>query len=149
MNYLFYVNFLFLFLDTITLYKCDHTVDADLDISDFGFHIQRTTPELAYNIRALSSGPFKLPAGATIVSAVYDVSIGEEMAGQPLEIDLDHCVDSNNQSTLLRRMSFAVGKLDYANRCYTFELMKGGSFTNKMGLISVEESCQICIVYNG
>lgn len=84
-----------------------------------------------------------------LVSAVYDVSISKGVLEEPLSVDLEHCVDVTNGQTTTKKMSFAIGKLDYAERCYTFELKEGGSFTDTMGAISVKESCQVCIVYLG
>lgn len=105
--------------------------------------------EHTYNIRTLFSGTFELPQGATLVSAVYDVSISKGVLEQPLLVELEHCVDVENDNLNTRKMSFAIGTFNCANKCYSFELKEGGSFTETMGTISVAGSCQICIVYTG
>lgn len=106
-----------------------------------------SSEEYSIIIRTIYSGPFIIPEGATLVSAVYDVSIiSTRTLMEPLvSIEIEHCVNVTNHDCR-SRISFAIGQFDYVKKQFIFTPVEGYIGTNT-GTIIVKENCLLCIIY--
>ena len=97
-------------------------------------------------VSTILSGPFNLPEGAVLVSAVYDILIDKSLK-DPVTIDIQHCVDVLDES-VIGKMSFAVAKADLTTKAFVVQCIPGGTFTrgSAYGSIAVKESCLLCVV---
>ena len=121
------------------------------DNTDCGYkmNVPVTTEEKSsIKVRTIFSGPFVLPEGYTLVSAVYDITLPE--LTQPVTIELEHCVDMNDQITG-SKMCFAIAKIDLEKKMFVFEKIGEGDFPRGETYASVplSESCLLCILYSG
>ena len=113
---------------------------ATLGDSDCGYKIQvEATQEKNSTIavRTIFSGPFVIPDGYTLASAVYDISLPKLC--QPAIIELEHCVSDLQQA----EMYYAIGKTDLEAKKLIFELVKE-KFNES---IAQTENCVLCILY--
>ena len=85
----------------------------------------------------LFSGPFVLPDGYTLVSAVYDITMPE--LSQPATIELEHCVDESDQTR--SDLCFAIGSVDLRNKKIIFEKVDQ-EFNG-----SIEQKAVVCYAY--
>ena len=69
-------------------------------------------------VHTIVSGPFVLPEGYTLASAVYDITLPKLQ--QPAIIELEHCVSDQQQA----EMYYATGKTDVEGKKLIFELVK-------------------------
>ena len=124
-------------------------VDTSLSFHwvNFGFRLQcpkgAVSKDTEVAVTALVSGPFIIPKGTMLVSAVYAISISNPLL-KALVIDLQHCVDIRNdgQSHCLK---FVRAPLESP---YQFSIVEGGSFPmgSCYGSIEREEFCAVGIV---
>ena len=74
-------------------------VDASLSFHWVGFRLQCPKGAVSKNtvvaVTTLVSGPFIIPKGTMLVSAVYAISISNPLL-KALVIDVQHCVDITN-----------------------------------------------------
>ena len=97
-------------------------------------------------VSTILSGPFNLPDGAVLVSAVYDILVHKSLK-DPVTIHIQHCVDVLDES-VMGKMSFAVAKADLATKAFVVQFIPGGTFTrgSDYGSITISDSCLLCIV---
>ena len=112
--------------------------------------IPRFAPQEAVSVTVstILSGPFNLPDGAVLVSAVYDILIHKSLKDPvTIDIDIQHCVDVLNES-VMGKMSFAIAKADLTTKAYKVQCITGGTFTSGSvyGSITVSDSCLLCVV---
>ena len=112
---------------------------ATLGDCDCGYKIQvEATREKNSTIivRTIFSGPFILPEGYTLASAVYDITLPK--LRQPAIIELEHCVSDQQQA----EMCYATGRTDLEGKKLIFELEE-----NFNESIEQTENCVLCILY--
>lgn len=103
--------------------------------------------EYTITVRTLFSGPFILPSEeAILVSSVYDVFISKKLK-QPVKVEIGHCVHINELYADSDKLSFAIGKVDFAKKQISFELLEKGEMNEYTGKISITESSLLCVVY--
>ena len=113
---------------------------ATLSDRDCGYKIQvEATREKnsTTTVRTIVSGPFVLPEGYTLASAVYDITLPK--LRQPAIIELEHCVSDQQQA----EMCYATGRTDLEGKKLIFELVKE-KFNES---IEQTEDCVLCILY--
>ena len=100
----------------------------------------------AITISTIVSGPFHLPEGSILASAVYDVMI-DKVLKTPITIKIEHCVDVSDES-VAEKLSFATAVPDLTEKAFKLEITTGGTFINKhkFGSITVCESCLLCVL---
>lgn len=93
-------------------------------------------------VRVVLNGPFALPECSTLVSAIYDISINQELQ-IPVAIEIEHCVNVVNEQ-VASKMAFATAE----EGKYIFSKIKGGNFTQScFGSIEINKSCLIAVLY--
>ena len=122
----------------------------------FSLYVTRGTlkeeEQCQVSVATIFSGSLQIPAGATLVSAIYDVTIAHDektKLQKPLEITIQHCVDVTD-SKILSNMCFAFAECDLTNKIFEFkraEHVVHFDFGKKTGTIEVKESCRLCILY--
>ena len=103
----------------------------------------------AATVSTILSGPFNLPDGAVLVSAVYDIMIDKSLK-ESITIEIEHCVDVLDES-IARKMSFAIAKADLTKKSFEiYPIDAGGTFprNSAYGSIKVKESCLLCVLVN-
>uniref|UniRef100_A0A1X7TGQ1 Caspase family p20 domain-containing protein n=1 Tax=Amphimedon queenslandica TaxID=400682 RepID=A0A1X7TGQ1_AMPQE len=107
------------------------------------FTLQEKPP---VTVSTILSGPFNLPEGSVLVSAVYDILIDKSLK-DPVNIDIEHCVDVLDES-VTEKMSFAIATAGLTTKAFEVEYIPGGTFTrgSAYGSITVKESCLLCVL---
>lgn len=102
--------------------------------------------ETAITVSTIVSGPFHLPEGSILASAVYDVMI-DKVLKKPITIKIEHCVNVFDES-VARTMCFATATPDLTTKAFKLQPITGGAFINKhkFGSITVHESCLLCVL---
>ena len=100
----------------------------------------------AVTVSTILSGPFDMPEGAVLVSAVYDIMIDENFK-ESITVEIEHCVDVLDKS-IAEKMSFATAKANLAKKSFEICPIDGGTFPNisTYGSIKVKESCLLCVL---
>ena len=106
---------------------------------DYGYKIQvkATGEKNSITVRTIFSGPFILPEGYTLASAVYDIILPK--LRQPAIIELEHCVSDQQ----IAEMYYATGRTDVEGKKLIFELVK----EKFNGSIEQTKDCVLCILY--
>ena len=129
--------------------------DSDDGTPNYGSSLYVTTGTLnkkeqcQVSVAAIFCGSFKIPAGSTLVSAIYDVTIAHDektKLRKPLEIAVQHCVDVTD-SNISSNMCFAFAEFDLRNKIFEFKKLVHGIIRKERGTIKVKESCRLCILY--
>uniref|UniRef100_A0A1X7SIG5 Uncharacterized protein n=1 Tax=Amphimedon queenslandica TaxID=400682 RepID=A0A1X7SIG5_AMPQE len=142
----------------ITIELQQHSIEGGLDSTiesaDNGYELTvpaLTQEQLTINVRTIFCGPFTLPDGCTIVSAIYDITLPEELPPDfNATIKLEHCVDLNDDITA-SKMCFATAAVDLEKKVFAFNCIDGGTFPIEETYASLEisKSCLICVLYKG
>ena len=105
-----------------------------------------TEEKSTINVRTIFCGPFVLPDGYTIVSAIYDIVLPEK----PFTFKLEHCIDLDDQITA-SKMCFAVATIDLAKKVFVFHCIEGGVFPigETYASLEISDSCLVCVLYRG
>ena len=121
-----------------------------IDVQDeYGFRMkngrfdQKEDEESDISVHVMYAGPFALPEGATLASAIYDIK-AEKKLKEPVTVEIQHCVEIDEQ------VYFAIATLDKETKKFAFnpvEDMKY-SFDAKSGSVELKElNCLICILH--
>ena len=113
---------------------------ATLSDHDCGYKIQveaTRKKNSTVTVRTIVFGPFVLPEGYTLASAVYDITLPK--LRQPAIIELEHCVSDQQQA----EMCYATGRTDLEEKKLIFELVKE-KFNES---IEQTKDCVLCILY--
>ena len=99
-------------------------------------------------VSTILSGPFNVPDGAVLVSAVYDIMIDENFKGS-ITIEIEHCVDVLDES-VTGKMFFATAKADLTKKSFEICPIDRGTFpkSSTYGSIKLKESCLLCVLVN-
>ena len=99
-------------------------------------------------VSTILSGPFDMPEGAVLVSAVYDI-IYDENFKESITVKIEHCVDVLDES-ITGKMFFATAKADLTTKSFEICCINGGTFplNSTYGSIEVKESCLLCVLVN-
>ena len=137
-----------------------HSIDveeclAQIDKPEYGYKVCVPFKTISFirnkmpsiKVRTIFSGPFVLPQGYTLVSAVYHIEIKSEQQPQAVTVDIEHCVNVSNQS-IAERMCFAIATIDLEKKCYIFNPLKDGVFYigENYGSI-IQGNCLLCVLY--
>ena len=97
-------------------------------------------------VSTILSGPFDMPEGAVLVSAVYDIIIDENFK-ESITVKIEHCVDVLDES-IAGKMFFATARADLAKKSFEICPIDGGTFpkSSTYGSIEVKESCLLCVL---
>ena len=128
------------------MYTCSSLLEDDFSLKVL---VTRREKQCQVSVGTIFSGPFKIPAGATLVSAIYDVTIAHDQKTKlqnPLEITVQHCVDVTD-SKISSNMCFAFAECDLRNEIFEFKEVEHGTIGKDRGTIEVKESCCLCILY--
>ena len=108
-----------------------------------------TEEKSTINVRTIFCGPFVLPDGYTIVSALYDIVLPENLP-QPVTIKLEHCIDLNDRITA-SKMCFAAATVDLERKVFVFDCIEGGDFPigETYASLKISHSCLVCVLYSG
>ena len=101
------------------------------------------------SVSTIFSGPFIFPEGCTLVSAVYNVVMPDEVQ-KPTIIELEHCINVSDES-VASKMCFAHATINLEKKVFEFtQVNDDGIFCpgEKYGSISQDKSCYLCILYN-
>ncbi|XP_019859962.1 PREDICTED: uncharacterized protein LOC109588224 [Amphimedon queenslandica] len=125
---------------------------STLENTDCGYKMiipVATEEESSINVRTIFSGPFVLPDGYTIVSAIYDISLPEQLS-KPVTVKLEHCVDLNDEITA-SKMCFATAAIDLEKKVFVFDCVEKGSFPRgeTYASLDINDSCLLCVLYSG
>lgn len=98
-------------------------------------------------ITTIFSGPFDLPRGYTLVSAVYDVKMDSEQE-QPITIEVEHCVNVSSKS-IAKNMCFATATVDLEKKKFNFTKVEDCVFHVDATSESItrEGSFLFCVLY--
>uniref|UniRef100_A0A1X7VPM7 AIG1-type G domain-containing protein n=1 Tax=Amphimedon queenslandica TaxID=400682 RepID=A0A1X7VPM7_AMPQE len=142
----------------ITIELQQHSIEGGLEstieIADLGYELTvpaLTEEQLTINVRTIFCGPFTLPDGCTIVSAIYDIALPEELPPDfYTTIKLEHCVDLNDDITP-GKMCFATATVDLEKKVFAFNCIDGGTFPigETYASLKISNSCLICVLYKG
>ncbi|XP_019857049.1 PREDICTED: uncharacterized protein LOC109585407 [Amphimedon queenslandica] len=136
-----------------------------LDVSEYPLQIEQDTefvnPRCGYQIhlptcrdngtcvtvRTIISGPFVLPSGYSLASAAYEITMPQ--LAQPVIIEVEHCVNVNDDDSVKQNMCFATATIDMQTQKFEFIPFEGASpsITNESATITVNDSCLVCILY--
>ena len=108
-----------------------------------------TEEQSTIHVHTILSGPFILPDGYTIVSAIYDISLPEKLPSKlNVTVKLEHCVDLNNEITA-SKMCFATAAVDLEKKVFVFNCIDGGTFPigETYASLEISSSCLICVLY--
>ena len=96
-------------------------------------------------VTALVSGPFIIPKGTMLVSAVYAISVSKPLL-KPLTIELQHCVNLKYTGQT-ERLKFVRASLK-SEQAFHFSFVEGGSFNvdGRYGSIERDHFCGMGIV---
>ena len=96
-------------------------------------------------VTALVSGPFIIPKGTMLVSAVYAISVSKPLL-KPLTVELQHCVNLKNTGQT-ERLKFVRASLK-SEQAFHFNFVEGGSFNvgGRYGSIERDQFCGMGIV---
>lgn len=142
-----YASLAILIIPGINLGICsninEHSVQP-FDEPEYGYKATLPTP---VSISTIFSGPFVLPRGYTLVSAVYDVKMDSQQE-QPITIEVEHCVNASSRS-VAKNMCFATAVVDLKRKRFVFNIVEDGSFPfgATSGSIIREESFFLCTLY--
>ena len=102
----------------------------------------------AATVSTILSGPFNLPDGAVLVSAVYDIMIDKSLR-ESITVEIEHCVDVLDES-IAGKMSFATAKADLKTKSFKICRINGGTFpkSSTYGSIKLKKSCLLCVLVN-
>ena len=97
-------------------------------------------------VSTILSGPFNVPDGAVLVSAVYDIMIDENFKGS-VTIEIEHCVDVLDES-IAGKMFFAIARADLTKKSFEICPIDGGTFpkSSTYGSIKLKENCLLCVL---
>ncbi|XP_019861608.1 PREDICTED: uncharacterized protein LOC109590100 isoform X2 [Amphimedon queenslandica] len=129
-------------------------IESTIESADLGYELNvlaLTQEQLTINVRTIFCGPFSLPDGCTIVSAIYDITLpGELPPDFYATIKLEHCVVLNDDITP-RKMCFATAVVDLEKKVFAFNCIDGGNFPigKTYASLKIRNSCLICILYKG
>ena len=106
-----------------------------------------TKKKSTVDVRTIFSGPFVLPDGYTIVSAIYDIVLPEKLP-QPVTIKLEHCIDLDDDDEITAsKMCFATAVIDLEKKVFVFNWVKGGTFEKTYASLNISQSCLVCVLY--
>lgn len=144
-------------LDTCTNVELQqHTIKGGKTLTfedvDCGYEIIVPAPteeESTINIHTIFSGPFHLPDGYTIVSAIYDIVLPENLP-HPVTFKLEHCIDVNDEVTA-SKMCFGVATIDLEKKVFKFKCIAGKGFPigETYPSLEISNSCLVCVLYKG
>ena len=129
-----------------------HAYDGNNSFPEYGYKVilpptctaPRGKPDVT--VSTILSGPFNVPDGAVLVSAVYDIMIDENFK-KSITVEIEHCVDVLDES-IAGEMFFAIAKADLTTKSFGICPIDGGTFPNNStyGSIKVKESCLLCVL---
>ena len=132
--------------------KIPHAYGKINNVPEYGYEVilPPTAPQdkPAVTVSTILSGPFNLPDGAVLVSAVYDIMIDENFK-ESITVEIEHCVDVLDES-VTGEMFFATAKADLTKKSFEICPIDGGTFplSSTYGSIKVKESCLLCVLVN-
>ena len=141
------IKILGLFHVTMTL---PHAYDGYNSFPEYGYKVilPPTAPQdkPAVTVSTILSGPFDMPDGAVLVSAVYDI-IYDENFKESITVEIEHCVDVLDES-ITGEMFFATAKADLTKKSFEICPIDGGTFpkSSTYGSIKLKESCLLCVL---
>ena len=127
-----------------------------IDVQDkYGFRMkngrfdQKEDEESDVSVHMMYAGPFALPEGATLASAIYDIK-AEKEPKEPVTVEIQHCVEINKKMEVEAQVCFAIATLDKETKKIVFnpvENMKYSFDTNSGSIELKELNCLICILH--
>ncbi|XP_019861485.1 PREDICTED: uncharacterized protein LOC109589955, partial [Amphimedon queenslandica] len=129
-------------------------IESTIESTDYGYELivpALTEEKSTINVRTIFCGPFTLPDGCTIVSAIYDIALPEELPPDfYTTIKLEHCVDLKDDITA-SKMCFATAAVDLEKKVFAFNCINGGIFPigETYASLEISKSCLICVLYKG
>lgn len=142
----------------ITIELKQHSIEGGLESTiespDLGYELivpALTEDQLTISVRTIFSGPFTLPDGCTIVSAIYDIALPEKLPPDfYATIKLEHCVVLKDDITA-SKMCFATATIDLEKKVFAFNCIDGGTFPigKTYASLEISKSCLICVLYKG
>ena len=145
-----YFQGLFFIIDT-----CTYTIKGVQELSDVkqDYHLYvddgtlKAKKTCNLTVRTVFSGGFILPEGATLVSAVYDITVEERKLKKPIRFEIQHCMDIDSIE-VASKMYFAAGESNFEKKTFEFRAIEGGEFTGgtSFGSIFLTEGCILCII---
>ena len=137
-----------------------------LDIEDkYGFQMrngifdQKEKEECDISVHVMYAGPFAVPEGATLASAIYDIKAGKKLKPkEPVTVMIQHCIEISEKSDAKeqvcektdakKQFCFAIATLDKETNQFKFEPDMKCSFDANYGYIELQElNCLICILH--
>ena len=126
--------------EKVTLQCEEHGIVMD-------FPENETKKEIITTVTSLdiSSGNYVLPDGAELVSAVYQISVGEALPS-PVDVEIQHCVRLSNSDEALS-MTFVRSESEQGPP-YHFTVIDGGQFepNTRYGKIELSRFSNIALV---
>ena len=135
-----------------------HAYDGDNSNLDYGYKVILQPPPAPLDknkakcavviVSTILSGPFDMPEGAVLVSAVYDIMIAKSVK-ESITVMIEHCVDVFDKS-IAGKMSFATAEADLTKKSFEICPIDGGKFplSSTYGSIKLKESCLLCVLVN-
>ena len=128
-----------------------------LDIEDkYGFQMkngifdQKEKEECDISVHVMYAGPFAVPEGATLASAIYDIKAGKKLKDKkPVTVKIQHCIEIREKLDAKEQVCFAIATLDKETNQFKFELVDMKcSFDANYGYIELQElNCLISILH--
>ena len=128
-----------------------------LDIEDkYGFQMkngmfdQKEKEECDISVHVMYAGPFAVPEGATLASAIYDIKAGKKLKPkEPVTVKIQHCIEIIEKSDAKEQVCFAIATLDKETNQFKFEPVDMKcSFDANYGYIELQElNCLISILH--
>ena len=128
-----------------------------IDVQDkYGFRMkngrfdQKEDEESDASVHVMYAGPFALPEGATLASAIYDIK-AEKKLKKPVTVEIQHCVEINKKVKVEEQVCFAIAALsDKEAKKFVFKPVEDMkySFDTNSGTMDIKElNCLICILH--
>ena len=128
-----------------------------LDIEDkYGFQMkngifdQKEKEECDVSVHIMYAGPFAVPEGATLASAIYDIKEQKKLKlKEPVTVKIQHCIEIREKLDPKEQVCFAIATLDKETNRFEFKPVDMKcSFDANYGYIELQElNCLICILH--
>lgn len=116
---------------------------------DKGSFVLKSDETCEVSVHTIYAGPFVLPEGATLASAIYDIKVDKKLK-KPICIELQHCIDiAVSKVSAEKSMCFAVAESNFSTKQFEFKPVEGGEFLGRQRFGSIEQmkNCLICVLY--
>ena len=98
-------------------------------------------------VSTILSGPFVLPSGYNLASAVHKITMPQ--LAQPVIIEVEHCVSVDDKDSVKQDMCFATATINTQTKKFTFTPSEEAALgiKNEYASIEINESCLMCMLY--